>query len=84
MFDISKYLEKFTIMSQSRHYLRDSVAEAIKNVCKIEIDPKTIEIKEGIVRINTKPIIKSEVFLKKNKIIGYLNSEKKIKIHDIL
>ncbi len=83
MFDISKYLEKFRVMSQSRDFLRDTVAESIKEICKIEIDPKKIEVKSGIARINERPIIKTEVFLKKQKIMEYIKTKTE-KIHDIL
>ncbi len=67
MFDISKYLEKFVNLSQSRNFLRDSVAESIKEVCKFEINPENIEVKNGIARVKEKSILKMEIFLKKEK-----------------
>ena len=84
MFDIGKYLEKFKVMSQSRNFLRDSVAEAIQEICHIEIDPKKIEVKEGVARISEKPIIKSEIFMKKVKILLFLKEKKSIDIFDII
>ena len=84
MFDIAKYLQKFTKLSTSRGFFRESVVSSIKEICGIDVDPTKIDEKEGIVRINERPIIKSEIFLKKIKIIESL--EKKIgkKIVDIL
>lgn len=84
MFDIAKYLEKFKILSFSRDSLRNIVAETIKEFCKTEIDLKNIDIKEGIARISERPIIKSEIFLKKEKILSSVREKSKGKVWDIL
>ena len=84
MFDIAKYLQKFTVMSHSRDFLRNSVAEAVKEVCKIDINPKNVVVKDGIARINERPIIKSEIFLKKTKILDVLNKKAEGKVREIL
>jgi len=84
MFDIAKYLEKFKVMSQSRGFLRNSVAEAIKEVCDIEIEPSKIEVKNFIARINEKPIIKTSIFLRKVKILEILDKKTGGKIKEIL
>jgi len=84
MFDIAKYLEKFRKMSHSRGFLRNSVAESIKEVCMIDIDPTKIEVKNYIARINEKPIIKTQIFLKKSKILDNLNKKTDGKIKEIL
>jgi len=84
MFNIAQYLEKFKQLSVSRNFLRDSVVEAIKEVCKIEINSKNIDFKDGILRIKEKPIIKNEIFLKKNKILDFLNTKIQGKVKDIL
>jgi len=84
MFDIAKYLEKFTIMANSRHFLRDSVQGAIKEICGIEIDPKKIDVKDFVARINERPIVKNEIFLKKGKILETLREKTKGKVLDII
>lgn len=84
MFDIAKYLEKFKVMSCSRDFLRNSLADSIKQVCHIEIDPKKIDIKAGLARINERPIVKSEIFLKKDKILKSLSEEVGEKVKDIV
>ena len=84
MFDIAKYLEKFKVMSNSRDFLRNAVAEAIQEICNIEINPKNIVVKEGVARVNERPIIKSEIFLKKTKILEFVNKKVEVKIIDIL
>ncbi len=75
MFDIAKYLEKFKKIGNSKFLLRNSVADAIKLVCNIEIEPKNIEIKDFMARIKEKPIIKNQIFLKKTKILEVLNKQ---------
>ncbi|MDD4803765.1 MAG: hypothetical protein PHN69_01195 [Candidatus Pacebacteria bacterium] len=84
MFDIAKYLEKFKVISCSRDFLRNSLAEAIKNICHIEIDPKKIDVKNYVARINERPIVKSEIFLKKEKILKSLSEEVREKVKDIV
>ena len=84
MFDIAKYLEKFRTFSNSREFLRNAVAESIKEVCFIEIDSKNIKIKEGVARISEKPIIKTQIFIKKTKILIILDKKTSGKIKDLL
>jgi len=84
MFDIAKYLEKFKTMSQSRDFLRNSVSEVVKEVCNIELNPSKIEVKDYVARINDKPIIKTQIFLKKAKILEILAIKTNSKIKDIL
>jgi hypothetical protein len=84
MFDIGKYLDRFKKISESRNFLRDSAAESIKEVCGIEIDPKKIDVKSGIARVNERPIIKNEIFIKKARILENLSKKTGGKIIDIL
>jgi hypothetical protein len=84
MFDIAKYLEKFKTLSQSRDFLRNSVSEVVKEVCNIELNPSKIEVKDYVARINDKPIIKTQIFLKKAKILDILTIKTNSKIKDIL
>jgi hypothetical protein len=84
MFDIGKYLEKFKTLSFSRNYFKNIVVEAVKEFCKIEIDTKNINIKEGVVRVNERPIVKNEIFLKKEKILRLIKEKSQGKIWDIL
>ena len=84
MFDIAKYLGKFRKLSESRDYLRSAVAAAIKETCRVEINPKSIDITAGIVRIKEKPIIKSEIFINKTKILSALEKKIQEKITDIV
>jgi len=84
MFDITKYLEKFKAISHSRKFLKNSVAEAIKEVCFVDVEPNKIEIKDYIARIKEKPIIKTIIFIKKTKILNILDKKTNGKVKDIL
>ncbi len=84
MFNIGEYLEKFKIRHQSRDSLRNSVADVIKEICGIEIEPKKIEIKNFIARINERPIVKTQIFLKKQKILEILDKKIEGKVKEIL
>ncbi len=84
MFNIGEYLEKFKIRYQARDFLRNSVAEAVKEACQIEIEPKKIEVKNFIARINEKPIVKTQIFLKKQKILEILDKKTEGKVKNIL
>lgn len=84
MFDIKRYLEKFRVMSHSQKFLKTSIKEVIKEVCDIDIEPQKIEIKNHIAKINEKPIIKTEIFLKKTKVLFILNKKTNGGVVDIL
>ena len=84
MFDIKKYLEKFKIIHNTQNFLKNSIAESIKDVCNIDIQPSKIKINGYIARIDERPIIKTEIFLKKIHILNILNKKTNKKITDIL
>ena len=80
MFNVADYLNKFKKLSESRDFLRNAVSGAVKDVCGIEIKPEDVDIRSGIARVNAKPVVKSEIFLKKSKILEVLSG----KINEIL
>ncbi|MFA6340770.1 MAG: hypothetical protein WCX27_00815 [Candidatus Paceibacterota bacterium] len=84
MFDIGSYLEKFKNLSQSRNFLRDSVALAVKEACGFDIKTENIIVKSAVARINARPVIKTEIFLKKEKILKILKEKTGGKVVDIL
>ena len=84
MFDIAKYLEKFKVISNSRFFLRNCVSDAVKEVCCFEIDPTKVEVKNCVARINERPIIKTQIFLKKVKILEILDKKTDGKVKEIL
>ena len=84
MFDIKEYLKKFKKIYQTQEFLKNSVAEAIKEVCNIDIETKKIILKDHVARINDKTIIKTEIFLKKIKILDILDKKTNGKVKEIL
>ena len=84
MFDIGKYLEKFKNFSESHIFLRKIVAESIKETCLFDIEPNKIKIKESTVFIKDKPIIKTQIFIKKEKILNLIKQKTNKNIIDII
>jgi hypothetical protein len=60
------------------------VVEAIKTICNINIDVENIDIKDGLVRIHEKPIVKTEIFIKKQKILEEIQKTTKNKVFDLI
>ncbi|MBU6370748.1 MAG: DUF721 domain-containing protein [Patescibacteria group bacterium] len=83
MFDIGRYLERFKKISQSRDALRTAVAEAVQEICSITINPKQVDVRDGKVVISCRPAVKTEIFLKKEKILANLSEKTGKKITDI-
>ena len=75
MFNISIYLEKFKNIESKSSSLKSIVVDSIKNVLKVDIDKKNIEIKNGIIYLKVHPVIKNEIFINKNKIIKEISSK---------
>jgi hypothetical protein len=60
------------------------VTEAVKEVCKVDINPKNVVVKNGIARINERPIVKTEIFLKKAKLLDLIKQKTNGKIGEIV
>ena len=73
MFNISIYLEKFKNIESKSSNLKSLVNDVIKNVLKVDIDKKNIEIKNGIIYLKVHPVVKNEIFIIKNNIIKELS-----------
>ncbi len=72
MKDIKSLLEKFNFILGSSEVKRDAVKNAILEVSKIDIPKENIEIKRCVAYLNVKPIIKSEIVLKKETILSVI------------
>lgn len=75
MFKISDYLDKFTSALSDGRALKDSIVKVIYTVCGVNLDLKTVDVRDGAVYINATPIIKNEIFLKKQRILDKLEIE---------
>ena len=75
MKNIGIFFDKFKNKAVKEIYKRDSIAKIIKNIAKIDIDIKNMEISLGILKIKTSPIEKSEIFIKKDRILKEINKK---------
>lgn len=69
MENLAAYLQKFKRLISSNEEKTKIISEEIFKITSIQIPTNDIVLREGTIIINTKPIIKSEVFIKKEKII---------------
>lgn len=73
MESISNFLEKFKKFGKPDILVREKTAEIIKKEIGIDIDNKKIKLREGVIYIETHDhLLKSEVFLKKRKILTFI------------
>jgi len=79
---ISELLEKFKKILQTDTQVKDLFVRVLKGELNYDADAKNITLKDGIIYMSDKPIVKNEVFMKKEKILMELNQllpkEKKI------
>jgi hypothetical protein len=68
MIEIKDLLSRFRHILFSGEVKKESVREVISRIIKIQIKKEDIEIKNGTVYLNIKPIYKNEIFLKKEQI----------------
>ncbi len=77
---INTLLERFKKITIPNEAERRSLAEIILEETKIEIEIKDISIKNYIAYIKSSGGVKSEIFIKKRKILDKLNQNKNPKI----
>lgn len=72
MFNINDYLKKFSKTIGEVSSSKEFVIEVIKKTTKATLKKDDIEIKEGVLFLKTKPIIRAEIALKKQAILELL------------
>ena len=70
---ISELLEKFKKILQTDTQVKDLFVRVLKGELNYDADAKNITLKDGIIYMSDKPIVKNEVFMKKEKILMKLN-----------
>ena len=83
MFNISKFLGKFSKNIKSTETDRQKILEIIEKNTQIKILPEEIEIKDYIIYIKSSPAIKNKLFIYKEKILENISSSLPTKIVDI-
>ncbi len=81
MFNIQKYLEKFSENLKTTELDIEQIIEIIERETNIHLNKTEIEIKNNIIYTKTNPSVKNKIFIFKNKIIESLS--KKLNIVDI-
>ncbi|MFA6397867.1 MAG: hypothetical protein WDK96_03445 [Candidatus Paceibacterota bacterium] len=71
--NISKFLEKFKIKLSSDDDRKDSILNIINETIGSCLEKGDIKIKNGVLFIKNSPQIKSEIFMKKEKILEQLS-----------
>ncbi len=83
MFNIEKYLEKFSKEFKTAELHKGKILEIIEKHTQLYILPKNLEIKDGIIRINESPAVKNKLFIYKSQILEEIATSVPIKIIDI-
>lgn len=72
MFNIEQYLKRFTLHISGGVVQKEKVIEVVKGVIGVDITKEQIEVKDGILTLKVRPIIKSELMLKKELLLEKL------------
>ena len=79
---VSKYLEKFFVISPPGKFYQKEAVKALNEILNINLSEDDAEYRFGIIYIkNNNPSLKNEIFLNKEKILSRINQ--KLKNHKI-
>jgi hypothetical protein len=70
MFNIADYLKKFANLEGDANAQKGIIAQALKEVC--DLDNVDFEMRKGTLYLKGSPLMKSIVFMKKDKLVEYL------------
>lgn len=82
MKDLTEYLRKFQRIIFSGEEESKIISQEINKILGLDIKAGDLDLRDGVVFLKTKPIIKSEVFINKVKILEAL-SQRGIAIKDL-
>jgi hypothetical protein len=79
------FLGKITSLLQISLGEKEALLHAIKNISKIELDEKELEIKNGVAVILASPSVKNEIYMRRSAILKELETIQngKTKVRDI-
>lgn len=83
MFNIDKYLQRFSKGIDSLEFNKAKIVEIINKYTNLKIDSSNVEIKDYIVVVNTSAVGKNQIFIYKKKILDEINSIISTKVVDI-
>lgn len=74
MFNISNFFQKFSKIQADSAKSSEKVVTAVKNASGLIIESKDFALNNGVLRFVLNPVIKNEIFMRKQKILSELNS----------
>lgn len=74
MVEIKDLLARFNNLLVSGEFKKEMIREVISKAISVDIKSNDIEIKNGTVYLNIKPIYKNEIFIKREKIDALLEN----------
>lgn len=83
MINLNNLLDRFKKSLGKDVLSKESVIFCIEEITRVKLDVEDINIKEGILEINSSPGKKNEIRLKEEKIIATLRKERGININKI-
>lgn len=75
MFNVSLYLEKFKSLGLAESTAKDALISVLQKCVGVEIEKKDVQYKNGAFRIQAEPIVKSQIYIKKNEILESVSKE---------
>lgn len=71
--NIGSFLNRFAGFRPSKKLIKEESAKIISTLLNVEIDPENFEERDGILFFKSaNPVLKNEIFLKKNQILEAL------------
>ncbi len=83
MFNIDKYLQKFSKGIASLEFNKSKIIEIINKHTHLGIDSSQVEIKDYSLIVSTNAVGKNQIFIYKQKILEEINSSINTKVVDI-
>lgn len=75
MLNISGFLDKFKKFDKDKSQQSENIANIIGSVTGIKIRKDNFSVKDGILVIKGSPVLKQELFLKKENLLSLLKAE---------
>lgn len=75
MFNIEQYLKKFSLRINDVSGKKIAVIKILQETSGVTILKEDLEIKESVLYVKAKPIIKNQLFLKREKILPLLKEQ---------
>ena len=83
MFNISKFLERFSKNIRDVEIYKKQILEIIKKETNVDLEPDLVEIKNNIIYTKSSPAVLNKLFIYKQKILEDMAKSLPIKITDI-